>query len=141
MNSYTPEATARILIESNEPTETKMTAEMADLADHLKTPLAVYEYLYNNLNSEFYISNRKGAIGTYEQNGGSDVDCSSLLIAMLRYLGYDAEYVTGTVRISAQQLIDLTGVKDIETAEKIFIIGDRKLVRINENYYYKFTHT
>ncbi|MBR0529677.1 MAG: VWA domain-containing protein [Ruminococcus sp.] len=139
-NTYTPEARARVILDSGEKTETKMTEEMADLADHLKTPLAVYEYLYNNLNSEFYATSRKGAIGTYEQNGGSDVDCSSLLIAMLRYLGYDAEYVTGEVTITAQQLIDLTGAKDIATAEKIFLMGNRKVTRINGTVY-RFTHT
>ena len=139
-NTYTPEARARVILDSNEKIETKMTEEMADLADHLKTPLAVYEYLYNNLNSEFYATSRKGAIGTYEQNGGSDVDCSSLLIAMLRYLGYDAEYVTGEVKITAQQLIDLTGAKDIATAEKIFLMGNRKVTRINGTIY-RFTHT
>ena len=97
-----------MILDSNEKTETKMTEEMADLVDPLETPLAVYEYLYNNVNTEFYKGSRKGAIGTYEQNGGNDVDCASLLIAMLRYMGYEAEYVTGTVGVTERQLINLT---------------------------------
>lgn len=130
-NTYTPEPRARVVLNSNEKTETKMTEEMADLADHLKTPLAVYEYLYNNLNTEYYIGSRKGAIGAYEQKGGNDVDCSSLLIAMLRYLGYDADYITGTVEVTAEQLMGLTATDSAENAEKVFMLLGRPLTRSN----------
>ena len=139
VNNINIEPRARIVLKSDELAETKMTEEMAELADQLKTPLAVYEYLYNNLNAEFYTSNRKGAIGTYEQNGGSDIDCSSLLIAMLRYLGYDADYVTGRIGLNAQQLIELTATDDIETALKIFSMSGKQVTKTNNTYY--FNHT
>jgi len=116
-----------------------MTEEMADLADHLKTPLAVYEYLYNNLNTEYYIGSRKGAIGAYEQKGGNDVDCSSLLIAMLRYLGYDADYITGTVEVTAEQLMGLTATDSAENAEKVFMLLGRPLTRSNGKYIFDRT--
>ena len=138
-NTYTPEPRARVVLNSNEKTETKMTEEMADLADHLKTPLAVYEYLYNNLNTEYYIGSRKGAIGAYEQKGGNDVDCSSLLIAMLRYLGYDADYITGTVEVTAEQLIGLTATDSAENAEKVFMLLGRPLTRSNGKYIFDRT--
>lgn len=134
-DKYTPEPRARVILDSKEKTETKMTEEMAELADNLGTPLAVYEYLYNNINTEFYTGSRKGAIGTYEQKGGNDVDCASLLIAMLRYLGYDAEYVTGTVNMTEQQIIDLTAADDIETALKIFMIQGRDTKKSADTYY------
>ena len=138
-NKYTPEPRARVILDSNEKTETKMTEEMADLADHLKTPLAVYEYLYNNLNTEYYIGSRKGAIGAYEQKGGNDVDCSSLLIAMLRYLGYDADYITGTVEVTAEQLMGLTATDSAENAEKVFMLLGRPLTRSNGKYIFDRT--
>lgn len=138
-NTYTPEPRARVVLNSNEKTETKMTEEMADLADHLKTPLAVYEYLYNNLNTEYYIGSRKGAIGAYEQKGGNDVDCSSLLIAMLRYLGYDADYITGTVEVTAEQLMGLTATDSAENAEKVFMLLGRPLTRSNGKYIFDRT--
>lgn len=116
-----------------------MTEEMADLADHLKTPLAVYEYLYNNLNTEYYIGSRKGAIGAYEQKGGNDADCSSLLIAMLRYLGYDADYITGTVEVTAEQLMGLTATDSAENAEKVFMLLGRPLTRSNGKYIFDRT--
>lgn len=138
-NTYTPEPRARVVLNSNEKTETKMTEEMADLADHLKTPLAVYEYLYNNLNTEYYIGSRKGAIGAYEQKGGNDADCSSLLIAMLRYLGYDADYITGTVEVTAEQLMGLTATDSAENAEKVFMLLGRPLTRSNGKYIFDRT--
>lgn len=133
-NKYTPEPKARVILDSNEKTETKMTEEMVDLADHLKKPLAVYEYLYNNLNTEYYIGSRKGGIGAYEQKGGNDVDCSSLLIAMLRYLGYEADYVTGQVVITSDQLMGLTAADSIENAEKVYMLLGRPLTRSNGKY-------
>lgn len=139
VNTIKIEPRARVVLKSDELAETKMTEEMAELADQLKTPLAVYEYLYNNLNAEFYTSNRKGAIGTYEQNGGSDIDCSSLLIAMLRYLGYDADYVTGCIGLNAQQLIELTAADDIETALKIISMNGKQVTKKSDIYY--FNHT
>ncbi len=134
INNIVIEPQARVVLESSERTETKMTEEMAELADQLKTPLAVYEYLYNNLNTEYYIGSRKGAIGTYEQKGGNDVDCSSLLIAMLRYLGYEANYVTGDVVITSEQLMGLTATDTIENAEKVYMLLGRPLTRSNGKY-------
>ena len=129
------EPRARVLVKSDEPTETKISEEMAELADKLGTPLAVYEYLYNNLNAEYYIGSRKGAIGTYEQFGGNDVDCASLLIAMLRYMGYDAEYVTGQINMSEKQLMNYIGTDDIQTAQKIIMYHGRELIKSADTYY------
>ena len=75
------------IVSTDQPVETSVTAEMAAKADELGNAVAVYNYLYNNMRSEFYYGSRKGAIGAYEQGGGNDTDLSSLLIAMLRYLG------------------------------------------------------
>ena len=81
------------IVTTNQPVETSLTAQMADKTKELGNAVNVYNYLYNNMRSEFYYGSRKGAIGTFEQGGGNDADLSSLLIAMLRYLGYDANYV------------------------------------------------
>lgn len=94
VNKYQPSPVVRVIPEQTAETEVKLTAEMIDMIEQLTSPTAVYEYLYNNVNCEFYTGSRKGAIGTFEQNGGNDVDCASLLIACLRYMGYEAEYVT-----------------------------------------------
>ena len=54
------------IVTPDEPIETSLTAEMAAKADELGSAAAVYEYLYNNMRSEFYYGSRKGAIGAYE---------------------------------------------------------------------------
>lgn len=78
------------VVTTNQPIETAMTAQMAEKASELGNAINVYNYLYNNMRSEFYYGSRKGAISTFEQGGGNDADLSSLLVAMLRYLGYNA---------------------------------------------------
>ena len=105
VNKYQPSPVVRVIPEQTAETEVKLTAEMIDMIEQLASPTAVYEYLYNNVNCEFYTGSRKGAIGTFEQNGGNDVDCASLLIACLRYMGYEAEYVTGTICLDSRQVM------------------------------------
>lgn len=92
---------------------------MAAKADELGDAVSVYNYLYNNMRSEFYYGSRKGAIGTFEQGGGNDIDLSSLLIAMLRYLGYDADYVTSKAGFTGDQITKWTNTDSVETAHSI----------------------
>ena len=139
LDGYNAEPQARVILSSAEKTETKMTVEMAALADKLGTPLAIYDYLYNKVKTEFYLTSRKGAIGTYEQNSGNDVDCASLLIAMLRYKNCKAEYVTGTVGLTEQQLVDLTATNNIITALKVFGIHGIPITKSGT--VYNFQHT
>ena len=101
---------------TNQPIETSLTKQMVDKANELGTAVNVYNYLYNNMRSEFYYGSRKGAIGTFEQGGGNDADLSSLLIAMLRYLGYDANYVTDIVGFSAEQLMKWSNTNSLDAA-------------------------
>lgn len=107
------------IVTSDEPIETSLTAEIAQKADELGSVQSVYNYLYNNMRSEFYYGSRKGAIGAFEQGGGNDTDLSSLLIAMLRYLGYDADYVTSEVGFTEEQLLKLTNTDSIDIAKSI----------------------
>lgn len=107
------------IVTLNEPIETSLTAEMAEKAKELGSIQSVYNYLYNNMHSEFYYGSRKGAIGAFEQGGGNDTDLSSLLIAMLRYLGYDADYVTSKVGFTENQLLKLTNTDSIDIAKSI----------------------
>ena len=111
---------------TNQPIETSLTKQMVDKANELGTAVNVYNYLYNNMRSEFYYGSRKGAIGTFEQGGGNDADLSSLLIAMLRYLGYDANYVTDIVGFSAEQLMKWTNTNSLDAALAIYSCQGRQ---------------
>ncbi|WP_303805610.1 dockerin type I domain-containing protein [Ruminococcus flavefaciens] len=110
---------ATSIVTDNQPIETAMTQEMANKADELKDAISVYNYVYNNIRAEFYNGSRKGAIGTFEQGCGNDLDIASLLIAMLRYKGYKADYVTALVGFTEKQLLSWTHTDNIEVAEKI----------------------
>ncbi|MBQ5990608.1 MAG: hypothetical protein IJL67_14090 [Oscillospiraceae bacterium] len=111
----------------NSDSNLQMTAEMASLAQSLKTPLEIYKYVLNNVNTEFYYGSRKGAIGTYEQNGGNDYDQSSLLIAMLRYMGYEANYAKVSAAFSEGDLYNLTASMEFESAIRIFTSSGKTL--------------
>lgn len=82
------------------------------MIDKAADPVAVYELLYNNVETEFYFGSRKGAIGTYDQHGGNDIDQSSLIIASLRRLEYKADYISGLVKITPEQSMSITGTTD-----------------------------
>ena len=82
-------------------------------ADELKTAAAVYDYVKNNIRTQFYSGSRKGANAAFEQFGGNDVDTASLTIGMLRHLGYPARYVTGYVRYTQEELLSLMDMKNI----------------------------
>lgn len=114
------------IVSTDQPVETSVTAEMAAKADELGNAVAVYNYLYNNMRSEFYYGSRKGAIGAYEQGGGNDTDLSSLLIAMLRYLGYDANYVTSIAGFNEKQLLRWTNTDSIDIAQSIYASQGRE---------------
>lgn len=112
--------------------ETQLTDEIKKLADELATPLNVYLYIRNNINTDFYSGSRKGAVATFESRSGNDVDQASLLIAMLRYLGYPAQYVTGKVFISAEQALKLTLASDIATAGTILVSSGKEVTSLTE---------
>lgn len=108
--------------------ETQMTNDMAALADMLSSPAGVFNYILNNYKTEFYYGSRKGAVGTYEECGGNDYDQASLMIAMLRYLGYTANYAIGEVVFTDEDLINMTAALDIESAKKIFTAHGKTLI-------------
>lgn len=116
------------IVTTNQSTETSLTAEMAAKADALSSAINIYNYLYNNMHSEFYFGSRKGAIGAYEQGGGNDADLSSLLIAMLRYRGYNANYVTSIAGFTEEQLLKWTNTNSIDVALAIAACQGREQI-------------
>ena len=96
--------------------ETAMTQDMKDRAKELQTAVNVYDFVKNTIRTEYYTGSRKGAAAVYEQLGGNDVDISSLMIAMLRYLKYPSRYVSGTVQYTDNELLKLTGADNVAAA-------------------------
>lgn len=115
--------------------ETQLTNDMAALADTLSSPAEIFKYILNNFKTEFYYGSRKGAVGTYEECGGNDYDQASLMIAMLRYLGFTAHYAVGEVVFTDDDLINMTAASDIESAKKIFTAHGKKLTQYESGGY------
>ncbi len=89
--------------------DTALNDRITKKAEELGSPLAVYNYLKNNVGYETYYGSRKGAAGTFDAMNGNDMDQASLFIAMLRHLGYPAEYVKGNILLTGEQAMSLTG--------------------------------
>ncbi len=96
--------------------ETMLNDELKVLAQSFSSPTDAYEYVYNNINFESYINSRRGAIGAYELKRGNDFDQASLLIGLLREMGYPAVYAKGTAIISCQQAAELMALDDFDYA-------------------------
>ena len=113
-----------------ETIETKANEEIKDLADSLETPIEMYEYILNNITFEPYYGSRKGAIGTFEQNSGNDIDQASLLISMLRHNKIPSRYVKGTVEITAEEAMGWTGAETPQAAANILATSGRPVTGI-----------
>ncbi|MDY6906202.1 MAG: transglutaminase-like domain-containing protein, partial [Thermodesulfobacteriota bacterium] len=76
--------------------EVQITEAIADLAASLDwNPVNIYEYVKNNIATQFYHGCMKGASQTLAQQSGNDADQAALLIALFRAAGYPARYVKG----------------------------------------------
>jgi len=88
-------------------------------AQGLGSPVAVYEWVRNQVAPEFYYGSMKGPVQTYLEGSGNDADTASVLVFMLRALGIPARYVRGTVRIPGDALRELTGTESIGQAVRV----------------------
>jgi RHS repeat-associated protein len=92
--------------------EAPLTPAITALATQLGTPLAIYEYVRNQIEPEPYFGSKKGAVGTLLEGSGNDADQASLLVALLRASGVNARYEVGQVLLSPRQAMDFTNTND-----------------------------
>jgi transglutaminase-like putative cysteine protease len=93
--------------------------EIAAMAQSLKwNPVNIYEYVKNNIETEWYWGCMKGAEETLRQGVGNDCDQATLLVALFRASGYPARYVRGVIEFfdgggaPIEKARNLTGVED-----------------------------
>jgi len=77
-------------------------------------PVDLYEWVKNNIRTEWYWGSMKGAEETLRQGSGNDADQAALLIALLRAAGYPSRYVRGVVEFfpDLDMARRLTGIDD-----------------------------
>ena len=103
-----------------ETPDIQFTAEITAKAAELdNSPLAIYEFVRNNVSFQAYLGSRKGAANTLEQLRGNDTDQASLLLALLRVSGIPSRYVRGTVEMAPERTMSWLGVDDASTAASI----------------------
>jgi RHS repeat-associated protein len=95
--------------------EAPTTKEIADLAESLNwNPVSIYEWVKNNIETQWYWGCMKGAAETLRQKSGNDADQAALLVSLLRAGGYPARYVRGVIEF----------FPDIERAKHLVGIAD-----------------
>ena len=78
--------------------EAPISKDISELAQSLNwNPVLIYEWVKNNVETEWYWGAMKGAEETLRQKRGNDADQSALLVALLRAGGFPARYVKGTM--------------------------------------------
>ncbi|ACM21656.1 hypothetical protein Geob_3313 [Geotalea daltonii FRC-32] len=95
--------------------EAPISREIAALAQSLDwNPVGIYEWVKNNVETEWYWGSMKGAEETMRQKSGNDCDQAALLVSLLRASGYPARYVKGVIEFfpGMERVKNLTGIDD-----------------------------
>jgi len=93
--------------------------DLAQKATELNSPASIYEYVRNTHEYSLYHGSRSNTLNTFGGLRGSDVDISSVLIAMYRSQGIPARYAVGNIRVPANDVANWLTVKDIDLAAAI----------------------
>ena len=110
------------------PAESLATPQAADTGDTVDAPLneeilrqareldydyiRIYEFVRNNVRTEWYAGAMKGAVGTLRQRAGNDIDQANLLIALFRASGLASRYVHGVIELPIEQVGSSLGLSD-----------------------------
>ncbi|MGB0514675.1 MAG: transglutaminase domain-containing protein, partial [Wenzhouxiangellaceae bacterium] len=69
-------------------------------------PVAIFEFVRDEIDYEVYEGSLRGARGALWAGAGNSIDQASLLIALLKISGYDANYLQGSLQtVDAQTLV------------------------------------
>lgn len=66
------------------------------LTDDIDKAKAIFNYVRDNIEYDYYYNSKHGAVGTLNLGSGNCVDQAHLLVAMYRAAGFKARYVHGT---------------------------------------------
>jgi hypothetical protein len=103
--------------------EAPISKEISDQAQALAwNPVLIYEWVMNNVETEWYWGSMKGAEETLRQKSGNDADQASLLTALLRASGFPSRYVRGTIEFfpDISKAKNLTGLDDPKQIASFF---------------------
>ncbi|WP_298500379.1 transglutaminase domain-containing protein [uncultured Methanobrevibacter sp.] len=70
------------------------------LSDDIDKAKAIFNYVRDNIDYDYYYNTHKGATSTLKSGSGNCVDQAHLLVSMYRTAGFKARYVHGVCRFS-----------------------------------------
>ena len=98
-----------------ESPEAQISLAIAEKAELLNwSPVQIYQWVKNNIETEWYHGAMKGAEETLRQLSGNDADQAALLVALLRAADYPARYVKGVIEFYPEDLSRITGLVGVE---------------------------
>ncbi|MET3228371.1 UNVERIFIED_ORG: RHS repeat-associated protein [Burkholderia sp. 1263] len=103
-------------------------ASIDELARALRyNPDLIYQYVRNNIEIDPVRGIHKGALGAVLDNHGSAFDQAQLMVSLLRTSGYDARFVRGVIKLSAQQFSDWYGVPASNVCAVLNLMGQTQV--------------
>lgn len=78
--------------------------------------IRIYEFVKNNIHTEWYSGSMKGAVGTLRQGRGNDLDQANLLIALFRASGLASRYVHGVIELPLDSVTASLGLNNATQA-------------------------
>lgn len=98
--------------------------EITLLADALDDdPDLIFDFVRNNIRTEWMYGLKKGALGTLIERSGTSFDQAQLLVELLIAAGYDANYVSGFVKLSSSQWAAWTGMTSLAASCQLLSSG------------------
>ena len=80
--------------------------------------IRIFEFVNNNIKTQWYAGSMKGAVGTLRQRAGNDIDQANLLIALFRASGLASRYVHGVIKLPIEAVQDSLGLSTAEQATR-----------------------
>lgn len=132
LGARAPALTPTIVPSYANPSDAATAPTMEDLSASIDAPLTdeilakaksldydyirIYEFVRDEIRTEWYAGGAKGAVGTLRQKSGNDVDQASLLIALFRASGLPARYIHGAIDLPVEEVIGSLGLRDATQA-------------------------
>ncbi|QBG48242.1 RHS repeat protein [Verrucomicrobia bacterium S94] len=98
-------------------------------------PTNIYEFVRNQIHSEFYVGNKRSPERVIQDGAGNDCDQASLLIALLEASGYGASYNFGAVILPVfdNEGCNLSTMLNVDSVDDAFAILSAEQLPV---YYY-----
>jgi len=100
--------------------DVQITPAITALASSLQNnPVALYEYVRNNVQYQVGYGSLQGAALTLQALRGNDIDSASLLIALYRAAGIPSRYAYGTIQVPIARLQNWLNVDNAAAAQTL----------------------